>query len=49
MKTITMPKLVKVICTECDSTDTAYWGEFGAEQRCYYCDTANVYLKRVGA
>jgi hypothetical protein len=46
---IQMPKLVQVICDECDYRDQAYWSQFGAQQPCLMCDAAPVYLSKVSA
>lgn len=46
---IKMPKLVDVKCDNCGTSDEAYWSEFGAEQSCFACDSAPIYLSRVSA
>lgn len=40
-----MPKIVKVKCSLCGGTDEAVWSDYGAEQPCFNCDAAAVYLE----
>jgi hypothetical protein len=35
---IKMPQLVKAICTNCQTIDEVYWGQYGSEQSCFNCD-----------
>lgn len=46
---IKMPKVEQVICLNCNASDLANWSDFGAEQPCLNCDSAPVYLVKVGA
>ena len=48
-KMIKMPILVNVKCDKCGWDDEVYFSEYGAEQSCFNCDAAPIYLSKVGA
>lgn len=41
---VKMPQLTNVICLDCNTTDQAFWSDFGSEQPCLNCNAPAVNL-----